>query len=95
MSKHTENIACIYCRESKPRPSKGEHIILSALGGRATIRDVCGECNHALGRDIDEPFLQKSLIGIYRLVCPSVVDGAASSMRVRTSSGVRLPKKSR
>lgn len=50
-------LQCLYCTNAYFEPGKGseEHVILSALGGRKSSRNVCCQnCNNWLGREIDE-----------------------------------------
>jgi hypothetical protein len=75
MSKRESTIQCIYCKKPKPRPSKGEHIILAALGGRATIREVCSDCNRLLGRTVDQRFLESSFTALHRYYCSDINTG--------------------
>lgn len=62
-------IRCIYCREPlrPPKKGKGEHIILSALGGQRCILDVCATCNTVVLNKIDTEFLQSSVIALFRI----------------------------
>src|SRR5262245_50902927 len=64
-------IRCIYCKELRPRPTRGEHVMLQALGGTITIQDVCGACNQAFGDGIDNEFVRQSPLAIMRLMLPS------------------------
>jgi hypothetical protein len=64
-------ITCIYCKQERARPARGEHIILDALGGRTTIRDVCGgpgSCNQQFGNSIDRELVRNSLVAVPRTV---------------------------
>ncbi len=46
---------CIICCEPIPEKTKPEHILLSALGGRMTVRSViCPDCNHKMGIGPDQ-----------------------------------------
>lgn len=94
-SESVATIRCIYCKEVKPRPRRGEHVILEGLGGRTTIQHVCRECNGFLGRYVDEEFLRRSLVALRRLLDPEIQEGEASAPQfARTEVGyldVRLP----
>ena len=51
-------LACVYCSNAYFSEGEGskEHVILSALGGRKSSRNVCCEaCNNRLGGEIDQP----------------------------------------
>ncbi len=74
MSVSGASIVCIYCKATKPRPRKGEHLILEGLGGRATTRTVCGVCNNQLGQ-LDQEFLRNTHIALHRFLDSSVQDG--------------------
>lgn len=76
-----ETIVCLYCKKEKARPARGEHIILDGLGGRATIRDVCGSCNSRLGANPDREFLRESLAALRRLLDPSYTSGTTGSVQ--------------
>lgn len=56
-------------------PSKGEHIILKGLGGRATTRNVCSDCNQEFGDDLDNKFLRHGPLAYYRYLDPTVKTG--------------------
>ncbi|WP_436124497.1 HNH endonuclease [Aminobacter sp. LjRoot7] len=46
---------CILCQNAIPEKTKPEHVLLNALGGRMTVRDViCPACNHEMGIGPDE-----------------------------------------
>ena len=46
---------CILCLETIASPTKPEHILLNALGGRVAVRDiVCSACNERMGRGPDQ-----------------------------------------
>jgi len=71
-------ILCVYCCKPKPRPAKGEHIILKGLRGRATIINVCGgpdSCNQTLGDELDIEMLRNSFIALHRYYDPKVLKG--------------------
>lgn len=63
------NITCIYCHAEIPVGS-GEHVILSALGGKKQSRSLCCEkCNNRLGSEIDRDIAEQlqilsNMIGI-------------------------------
>ena len=71
----SSSIRCIYCKQLKPRPRRGEHIVLDGLGGRATIQDVCADCNQRLGDELDREFPRNTFIAIHRLLDPSHTRG--------------------
>ncbi len=62
-------ITCIYCYEEISAGS-GEHVILSALGGKKQSRSLCCEkCNNRLGNEIDRDIAEQlqifsNMIGI-------------------------------
>lgn len=42
--------SCILCKASIPSKTKPEHVLLNALGGRLTAREIiCPDCNHRMG----------------------------------------------
>lgn len=90
-----KEIRCVYCKDVKPRPRRGEHVILNGLGGRTTIQDVCGDCNAFLGKHVDEEFLRRSFVALRRLLDPRIRDGEAPAPQfANTEVGyldVRLP----
>jgi hypothetical protein len=46
---------CILCLEQIPKKTKPEHVLLNALGGRMTVRNViCPGCNHGMGIGPDD-----------------------------------------
>lgn len=48
---------CIFCQSILNATTKPEHIIPNSIGGRVTSRTiVCSDCNHEMGKQIDEPF---------------------------------------
>ena len=72
-------ITCIYCKEEKPRPARGEHVGLAGLGGNATIPDVCHGCNSFLGNTLDREFLRSTHVALDRFFDPEVRDGELAS----------------
>jgi hypothetical protein len=65
------SITCIYCKNERERPSRGEHIMLESLGGTTTISDVCGGrdgCNQRFGDSIDRELLRNSPVTLHRLM---------------------------
>lgn len=41
---------CILCKDPIPSKTKPEHVLLNALGGRLTAREIiCPSCNHRMG----------------------------------------------
>lgn len=67
-----EGITCIYCKQPRPRPSRGEHIVLESLGGRQTIQDVCADCNGQFGRTIDLALARSSLVPLDKMLTHGV-----------------------
>lgn len=46
---------CILCQEAIQGQTKPEHILLNALGGRATVRGIlCSQCNEVMGHGPDQ-----------------------------------------
>lgn len=74
-----DRIVCVYCKTEKPRPARGEHIVLKGLGGRATISEVCAECNGLLDARVDREFLRSTHIALHRFFDPAVQDGEVAS----------------
>jgi hypothetical protein len=68
------SIVCIYCEVTKPRPTKGEHLILEGLGGRATTRTVCGDCNNQLSL-LDQELLRNTHLALHRFMDPAFQEG--------------------
>lgn len=62
-----ETITCVYCTKNKPRPSRGEHIVLECLGGTSCIPDVCQSCNNDVLGPLDQEFSRNSPIVLHRL----------------------------
>ncbi|HEY9156819.1 HNH endonuclease [Candidatus Binatus sp.] len=51
----TTHLKCLYCEN--PLDGSGEHVILSALGGKKQTHNACcNPCNNRLGTEIDKPF---------------------------------------
>jgi hypothetical protein len=51
---------CLFCPKPLSPNTSPEHILLDALGGRATTRMViCSECNHLFGSTIDNSFTRQ------------------------------------
>jgi hypothetical protein len=72
-------ITCIYCKEEKLPPARGEHVVLAGLGGKATIPDVCQDCNSFLGNTLDREFLRSTHVALDRFFDPEVRDGELAS----------------
>jgi len=86
-------IVCIYCKETRDRPARGEHVVLEALGGNTTIADVCGGrsgCNQKFGDTIDRELLRNSLVTLHRLVVPGGGDHEQQMFFPREDHGVWL-----
>ncbi len=46
---------CILCRQPITEKTKPEHVLLNALGGRMTVREIiCSGCNHEMGIGPDQ-----------------------------------------
>ena len=75
------NILCVYCCKVKPLPTKGEHIILKGLGGRATTKNVCYDCNKEFGDDLDNKFLRHGPLAYYRYLDPTVKIGQVGGVQ--------------
>jgi len=75
------SIVSVYCKKTKPRPKKGEHIILDGLGGKSTIREVCGSCNGRLRRSPYEEYLRKSHAARWRYFDPLVLRGEVGAVQ--------------
>lgn len=83
-----EEIRCVYCRNVKPKPKTGEHIILDGLGGRSTTRDVCDACNQWLGNNVDVEFLRNSFFALHRYFDPNYQQGHIGKTQfIETSHG--------
>ena len=74
-----DGIVCVYCKTEKARPPRGEHIVLKGLGGRATISEVCAECNGLLDTRVDGEFLRSTHIALHRFFDPAVQEGEVTS----------------
>jgi hypothetical protein len=70
-----DQINCIYCKKPKPRPAKGEHVVVDGLDGTACIPDVCVECNGACLGPLDREFLRNSIVAFHRLFTPGGKQG--------------------
>lgn len=52
---HRTSGQCVLCLKLIQVRTKPEHVLLNALGGRATVRDIlCTQCNEAMGRGPDQ-----------------------------------------
>lgn len=62
---------CFYCGLEKPDGEHSdEHIIPSCIGGNRNVtltRNVCGDCNNFMGRNVDQPFCRDWFIEAVRL----------------------------
>ncbi len=46
----SQTLLCILCQQNIPEKTKPEHVLLNALGGRLTVKNViCPACNHRMG----------------------------------------------
>lgn len=65
---------CIYCKQTKPVATRfrgRDHVVPVAFGSfeRAPTLDcVCDECNHILGRELEQPMARESGVGLLRYV---------------------------
>lgn len=58
-----ERRECIYCGKPAGRAKKGEHVVPEAIGGKKTIKCVCGLCNN-LFSGIDNELCTRSLLSL-------------------------------
>jgi hypothetical protein len=59
---------CILCKKIITGKTKPEHILLNALGGRATVRNIlCSACNHKMGIRADQDLADN--VAFWRNVC--------------------------
>lgn len=57
--KQSQGFRCIFCAEIISQRNKPEHIILNALGGRLTTKNVvCDRCNHDFGVGPDQDLVE-------------------------------------
>jgi HNH endonuclease len=97
-------ITCIYCKQKKPQPSRGEHIVQDGLGGSTCIPCVCAECNTGVLKTLDQEFLRNSPVGLLRVFAsnrgelrspqfvPTEEFGGWLDCAVRAPSGPRGPE---
>src|SRR5439155_5727527 len=87
---HTKRSArllrCLYCPMEFTKGS-GEHVILSALGGRKESRSACCQaCNKRLGDEVDKP-LAEALRFVCNLLSITTGRGKAAPTIRRVDSG--------
>ncbi len=54
---------CIYCGGDVRKVKKGEHVVQNAIGGRATLKSVCGSCNNKFSA-IDKELCARSFLAV-------------------------------
>ncbi len=65
---HSKHHHCIFCTGVLSQPNKPEHILLNALGGRLTTRNViCAACNHEFGVGPDQDLADS--VAFIRNIC--------------------------
>jgi hypothetical protein len=65
---------CIYCKELKPVPIKGEHVVQDSLGGTLRIKCVCSDCNGKFS-SIDQFLAENSGVAFERLIKHPIESG--------------------
>lgn len=55
---------CLYCGDAVAKQKRGEHIIPAAIGGEATIRDVCTSCNNGVLSELDRELCSRSPLSL-------------------------------
>jgi hypothetical protein len=59
---------CIYCGGEVTKVRDGEHVIQEALGGKPTLKNVCGNCNGGFS-EIDRELTSKSPVSYAAAAC--------------------------